>query len=577
MAKRRRVDPSDDWQQLQLLAPWPEQLLYEALRPVVLFGQSPAERAGQTGVAQRSLYRLADRFDQEGMRSLFAPPPVEKHRRLPQDVRDLIRTLKAEYPPLRPNEIATICSFRSQHHPSPHTVKRILAEEPPLAHVARQFPPYHQIADPVEARLALVRLHAQGWNVKSIAGYMGVDRHTVYAALRRWFVEGVAGLPDKSHARLDGVRKVDLRAIEEVRRLQANPELGAWRVHAALKQIGIELSPRTCGRILARNRRVYGLSGPIRELREPKAMPFQAVRRHQYWTTDIRYIDNDRVGGKIYCISILENYSRAILASALSRSQDTAAYLMVLFAAIRQHGAPEALVSDSGGVFRAKQAERIYAALGIRKERIEKGRPWQSYIETAFSLQRRLADWDFARAETWADLLAVHDQWVVNANYQEHWAHRQREDGRRSPAEVLGWVHGMVYEPEELHRIFYRTRFGRRLDKMGYARFRHWRVYAEQGLAGEHVAVWLYAENLTLEFADEALSRYKVTYTADAHHLASVTDPQLYETAHRSPQLPLWELGNGDWLKVLRLALYAPRRRRVAQGLQYPLFRDDEP
>jgi hypothetical protein len=57
-----------------------------------------------------------------------------------------------------------------------------------------------------------------------------------------------------------------------------------------------------------------------------------------------------------------------------------------------------------------------------------------------------------------------------------------------------------------------RTRFGRRLDKAGYARFRHWRVYAEQGLAGEHVAVWLYAENLTVEFADEALARYSVAY-----------------------------------------------------------------
>jgi hypothetical protein len=38
MAKRRRVDPTGEWQQLQLLAPWPEQVLYEALRPVVLFG-----------------------------------------------------------------------------------------------------------------------------------------------------------------------------------------------------------------------------------------------------------------------------------------------------------------------------------------------------------------------------------------------------------------------------------------------------------------------------------------------------------------------------------------------------------
>ena len=70
-------------------------------------------------------------------------------------------------------------------------------------------------------------------------------------------------------------------------------------------------------------------------------MPFAAVRRHQCWTVDIRYIDVHQLGGgNIYCISILENYSRAILASGLFRTQDLTAYFMVLYAAIRQHGSP---------------------------------------------------------------------------------------------------------------------------------------------------------------------------------------------------------------------------------------------
>ena len=73
-----------------------------------------------------------------------------------------------------------------------------------------------------------------------------------------------------------------------------------------------------------------------------------------------------------YVISILENFSRAILASAVSRNQELTAYLMVLYAAIRQHGSPEALVSDGGGIFKTKEAMRIYAALGIKKEQIEK-------------------------------------------------------------------------------------------------------------------------------------------------------------------------------------------------------------
>src|SRR5260370_17884780 len=89
-------------------------------------------------------------------------------------------------------------------------------------------------------------------------------------------------------------------------------------------------------------------------------MPFRAERRHQYWTTDIRYLDMHQLGGgMIYCISILENFSRAILASAISRQQDTEAYLAVLYAAIRKHGVPRVLVRNTGGVFPSHHTLRI--------------------------------------------------------------------------------------------------------------------------------------------------------------------------------------------------------------------------
>ena len=371
--RRRQAEPTDDWSQLRLLAQFPEQRIYELLRPVVLFGLSPTERARQTGTPQRTLYRQADRFEREGMSSLFDQPKVEKHKALPEEIRKAILELNVEYPAFRPHEIKTICYVRFGRSVGHHTVKRVLAEGPISDRKRRRFEPYHRIPDPYDRRHPIVTLHAEGWNVKTIAAYLEVHRSTVYDALRRWVEEGVAGLDDKSRARKDGVRKADLKAIATVRELQQNPELGAFRIHTALKRMGILLSPRTCGRILARNRELYGLPKPEKEPREPKPMPFQASRRHEYWTVDIRYIDNDLVGGRIYCISILENYSRAILASGLSQSQDLTAYLMVLYAAIRQHGAPEALVSDGGGVFRAKQAQRAYYVWGSRSERSSVG------------------------------------------------------------------------------------------------------------------------------------------------------------------------------------------------------------
>src|SRR5688572_2396657 len=97
------------------------------------------------------------------------------------------------------------------------------------------------------------------------------------------------------------------------------------------------------GRIMARNRARYGLPGhATTPQREPKPLPFAATRRHQYWVLDIRYLDHTLDGGKVYCISALESYSRAILASGLSRSQELSAVLLILYAAVRQHGSPEA-------------------------------------------------------------------------------------------------------------------------------------------------------------------------------------------------------------------------------------------
>src|SRR5438309_2308403 len=55
---------------------------------------------------------------------------------------------------------------------------------------------------------------------------------------------------------------------------------------------------------------------------------------------------------------------------------------------IRRYGSSEALVSDGGGIFKAKQAMAIYQALAITKEQIDQRQAWQSYIESNFNVQR---------------------------------------------------------------------------------------------------------------------------------------------------------------------------------------------
>lgn len=79
---------------------------------------------------------------------------------------------------------------------------------------------------------------------------------------------------------------------------------------------------------------------------------------------------------------------------------------------MERYGAPEVLVSDGAGIFKATQAERIYRSLGISKETIEKRKPWQNYVETTFKIQKLMADYYFARAGSWEELVAARDRWV---------------------------------------------------------------------------------------------------------------------------------------------------------------------
>jgi len=192
-----------------------------------------------------------------------------------------------------------------------------------------------------------------------------------------------------------------------------------------------------------------------------------------------------------------------------------------------------------------------------------------------FNIQRRMADFHFAKARNWLELLAAHEKWVTDYNHQAHWAHRERPDGRRSPFEALGWVSGISYRPEDLRRAFFSTRFSRVLDSLGYATFRRWRLYGEEGLAGSEADLWLQEKSLTLEHAGELLSRYEVEYAPGTGGLLAVRCPTLFETSHAPPQPRLFRLdalGEAGWLKALRLDEYAPRRPRRPSALQQVLF-----
>jgi hypothetical protein len=166
-------------------------------------------------------------------------------------------------------------------------------------------------------------------------------------------------------------------------------------------------------------------------------------------------------------------------------------------------------------------------------------------------------------------------------NLQEHYAHRHRKEGRRSPSEVLSWVKRPRYREEDLARAFFSARHTRTLDGLGYLTLQRFRLYAEEGLAGTEVAVWVAEDSLTIEYGGEALSRYEVECdpaggVGFVGRLRRVKSHTLFETSIVVSQLRLFDLGEilGEegWLKALKLEEYAPRRTTRQDALQEVLF-----
>ena len=152
-----------------------------------------------------------------------------------------------------------------------------------------------------------------------------------------------------------------------------------------------------------------------------------------------------------------------------------------------------------------------------------------------------------------------------------HWAHRERDDGRRTPVEVLGWVKGRRVDPDQLRRLFGEVQFLRTVNRYGFVSVQRFYLYAEEGLSRQRVAIWVYEGQLRIEYHETLLAQYRCTYHQRDRRLRAVSHPTIYATAFTSPQLMLIELDETQWRKVLQRPVIQRRRRLVPLAEQLPL------
>jgi hypothetical protein len=91
---------------------------------------------------------------------------------------------------------------------------------------------------------------------------------------------------------------------------------------------------------------------------------------------------------------------------------------MVIYTACLRYGAPGSLVSDSGGAYTSNDFEAVCTRLQIQHETIEstKGESYQNLMETHFTIQRWLYDYQFSFARTPAELEQRHQAFMQTYN-----------------------------------------------------------------------------------------------------------------------------------------------------------------
>ena len=404
--ERTAVDVAPDFTQLQLRFVDQLQWRYELIRPFVLCENRPTpqpaikQRAQETATHPETVRKLTRRFAHQGLLGLVPDDveivPKDKAIRVPAAVVEELARLKALYTGFQYRELARMVFCKTGHRMHHQTIKRLWQHSPPAPQGELPFGDYHSHPDRYQVRVQAVRLYAQGWRKVSISRFLHVSRPTVQAWIRRFEAEHFAGLQDKSRAPKAPARKVWLPLMVEVYHLQKrHPDAGKFRIWSLLAHP--EISVRTVARIMALNKEVYDDIPHVRKRGPklpPQPHPYKASRPHQYWFIDGRLMEFALDGVRWWSLVMLDGYSRTILAGAMAPSEATWAALLVLYTACLRYGAPETLISDSGGAFTSDAFEAVCRRLEIQHEPMvsTQGESYKNLMETHFNIQRRLFD-----------------------------------------------------------------------------------------------------------------------------------------------------------------------------------------
>lgn len=153
---------------------------------------------------------------------------------------------------------------------------------------------------------------------------------------------------------------------------------------------------------------------------EEREAPPASRHPFEYAFIDIRYLDAKPEGIQLYSCLLLEGFSRTILAGSLTRRQDLGIVLRLYYLALLRWGLWETIVTDHGSQFTSSGFGQTNRRLGVTHHLYDKGRPWQSLIESQFGIQARLGEYAWSRCGSVERAVDIHRELIRDHNRLPH-------------------------------------------------------------------------------------------------------------------------------------------------------------
>ena len=291
-----------------------------------------------------------------------------------------------------------------------------------------------------------------------------IPKSTLYRWLNAYRREGYQGLLPKFRSDRGAPRRTDTTTWVSyaVALLYEQPERSLTQLdvylHAQFEDYNLGRS--TLSRALNAHPAFPGIEALRKGKRNKARDRYEAQTPHEGWQLDakgpfkVNFKDGTRVN--VHVFSIIDDYSRAILAVFVSRHVDTHAAIAVFERAVNTWGLPDRFQFDLGGAFESDIFRQGLAQLGIHRNAVKPRTPqWQGKIE---AYHRSLGRWfiDELRAQEVVNL--DHLQQLLEAMialiYQRH---RHRSIGTTPEKRLAGRLSSRQVRPHDLERAFLLT------------------------------------------------------------------------------------------------------------------------